>query len=301
MSGESIGLPIQSRKAEELADRARFFKEALELTIASRAFRGADLMYHNSHPDQLAHVYFALHDAYKGVYIRKTHLSDQAKRAAMTAAAVIAVSPIHRNPDKNDPVIERKPWELADADYPNPFLAVRAACAIVDHPFHKRTWDDRRRVYCSYVGFEFPTVEPIIEEARRNSGAISTNWPITDLTPQEDGRLRRHRLEVGPARFGRDPENVQGAVFVRLLRIGVLLALRVQLGVLRLEGIGDVFQEDQPKHDVLVFRRIHVVAQRVRGGPKLRLEAEIGGAVRCALAVRSRFSCHLLLLLPSTL
>jgi hypothetical protein len=143
-------------------------------------------MYHDSHPDQLAHVYFALHDAYKGLYIPDSHRSDQAKRAAITCAAVIAVSPIHRDPNKNDPHIVREPWDLADADYPNPFLAIRCACAIVSHPFHKRPWDNRRRIYCGYLGFEFPTVEPMLEEARKNNGIISTNWPVKPLTPQEE-------------------------------------------------------------------------------------------------------------------
>ena len=46
-----------------------------------------------------------------------------------------------------------------------------------------------------------------------------------------------------------------------------------------LEGVGDVFEEDQPEDDVLVFRRVHVVAQLVSGGPKLGLEAEVGGGV----------------------
>ncbi|MEA2991189.1 MAG: hypothetical protein QOD40_109 [Alphaproteobacteria bacterium] len=146
-------------------------------------------MYHDSAPSQLAHVYFALHDAYKGLYVPDGHLSDAAKRAAITCATVIAVAPIHRNPDRNFPVTEREPWDLADADYPNPFLAVRSACAIVQHPFHKRPWDNRRRIYCGYVGLEFRTVEPILEEARQNGGVISTNWPVVPLSPLEESTL----------------------------------------------------------------------------------------------------------------
>ena len=40
--------------------------------------------------------------------------------------------------------------------------------------------------------------------------------------------------------------------------------LRVQVGVLRLEGVGDVLEEDQAEDDVLVLGRVHVVAQGVR-------------------------------------
>ena len=46
-----------------------------------------------------------------------------------------------------------------------------------------------------------------------------------------------------------------------------------------LEGVGDVFEEDEAEDDVLVFRRVHVVAELVGGEPELGLEAEVGGAV----------------------
>jgi hypothetical protein len=39
--------------------------------------------------------------------------------------------------------------------------------------------------------------------------------------------------------------------------------------------VGDVFQEDQSEHDVLVLARVHIVAQRIGGGPELGLETEI--------------------------
>ena len=41
-----------------------------------------------------------------------------------------------------------------------------------------------------------------------------------------------------------------------------------------LEGVGDVFEEDQAEDDVLVLRRVHVVAQLVGGEPELGLEAQ---------------------------
>lgn len=58
-------------------------------------------------------------------------------------------------------------------------------------------------------------------------------------------------------------------------RIGALLRLGGKLGVLGLEGVGNVFEEDQAKDDVLVFRRVHVVAQRIGGSPELGLKSEI--------------------------
>jgi hypothetical protein len=77
---------------------------------------------------------------------------------------------------------------------------------------------------------------------------------------------------VVPARFLRHPEYAGGAVFIGILGVGALGALLVKLRVLGLEGVGDVLQENQAEHDVLVFGRIHVVAQRVGGGPELGFE-----------------------------
>ena len=40
--------------------------------------------------------------------------------------------------------------------------------------------------------------------------------------------------------------------------------------------VGDVLQEDQPQDDVLILRRIHVVAELVGGQPQLGLESKVG-------------------------
>ena len=49
--------------------------------------------------------------------------------------------------------------------------------------------------------------------------------------------------------------------------------------MLGFEGIGDVLEKDQAQNDVLVLGRVHVVAQRVGGGPELSFEAEVGAGV----------------------
>jgi hypothetical protein len=68
------------------------------------------------------------------------------------------------------------------------------------------------------------------------------------------------------------PEDAGGTVFVGVLWIGSLGSLGLQLGVLGLEGVGDVFQEDEAEDDVLVLGSVHVVAQRVGCGPQLRFK-----------------------------
>ena len=96
-----------------------------------------------------------------------------------------------------------------------------------------------------------------------------------------DGGLLGAGLEVGPAGFGGHPEDVLGLVFVRVfgIRPGVVALAGEELGAVFLEGVGDVFEEDEAEDDVLVFRRVHVVAQLVGGEPELGLEAEVGGGV----------------------
>ena len=102
-----------------------------------------------------------------------------------------------------------------------------------------------------------------------------------------DAGLRGVGLEVRPARLLRHPEDAGGAVFVGVLGIGAVGALRLQLGVLFLEGVGDVLEEDQAEDDVLVLGRVHVVAQGVGRLPELGLEAEVGGGAAIVLGL-----CH---------
>jgi len=76
--------------------------------------------------------------------------------------------------------------------------------------------------------------------------------------------------------FGGHPEDVLGFVFVRVFRIGprVVAFARHELGAVLLEGVGDVFQEDEPEDDVLILSSVHVVAEfvgwRARAWPRSR-------------------------------
>ena len=94
-----------------------------------------------------------------------------------------------------------------------------------------------------------------------------------------DGGLLGAGLEVGPAGLRGHPEDVLGLVFVRVFGIGagVVALAGDELGAVFLEGVGDVFEEDEAEDDVLVLRRVHVVAELVGGEPELGLEADGGG------------------------
>ena len=102
-----------------------------------------------------------------------------------------------------------------------------------------------------------------------------------------DGRLRGAGLEGRPAGLLGHPEDIRGPVLVGVLGVGALRLLGLELGVLGLEGIGDVLEEDQAQDDVLVLGRVHVVAQGVGGLPELRLEAEVRARLPSASRPRS--------------
>jgi hypothetical protein len=85
---------------------------------------------------------------------------------------------------------------------------------------------------------------------------------------------------VGPARIAWDPEDARGFVLVGVFGVGAFSGGgRGQLGVLGLERVADVLEEDEPKDDVLVFGGVHVVAEHVGRDPELGFEVG-GGAGR---------------------
>ena len=95
--------------------------------------------------------------------------------------------------------------------------------------------------------------------------------------------------KMRPARLARHPEHVLGSIFVRVL--GGERVLRQQRGAPRLEGVGNVLEEDQTERDMLVVGRLEVLAQLVGGEEQLRLEAEVGPVVLLLRRRRNRAFC----------
>ena len=92
-----------------------------------------------------------------------------------------------------------------------------------------------------------------------------------------------------PAGFGRQPEDIRGQIFVAVFSgFGAVrfvldepFALGIgeaeqQLLAFFLEGVGNVFEEDEAEADVLVFRSVHVPAHLVGGSPKLGFKVQAG-------------------------
>ena len=78
-------------------------------------------------------------------------------------------------------------------------------------------------------------------------------------------------------------------VFLGVLRVGEFLLL--ELRALKLESVGDVFQENQAEGDMLIFRRLEIAAQLVGGLEQFRLEIQVAAAVPRARHGLSSDSC----------
>jgi hypothetical protein len=124
----------------------------------------------------LAHVYFALSEAYKGEFLYPKKGTDPTKQAAITCATIAVVRPLHAP----SPVIEKEEYI-----YINEMLAMRCACGIVDHPVHTRGFDEQRRIYMMLGRLVLPSIAPIVDEAVAYNGAITSNFEIKLTTAEE--------------------------------------------------------------------------------------------------------------------
>jgi hypothetical protein len=92
-----------------------------------------------------------------------------------------------------------------------------------------------------------------------------------------DGGLLGIGLQMRPAGFLRNPEDVLGEVFVGVL--GALGVFGQKGGALGFESVRDVLEEDQAEDNVLVIRRLHVAAQLVGGLEEAGLDPEVRAVV----------------------
>jgi hypothetical protein len=135
-----------------------------------------DVRFHPKIGDLLAEVYFALTDAYKAAFLSPGRRTEARKIAALTCASIAAVQPL-RPPAST---IEREEYL-----YINPMFAMRCACAIVDHPWHKRAFDERRRFCKALMDIRLPCTDDMIADANANDGVILLGTYSLDLSPPE--------------------------------------------------------------------------------------------------------------------
>jgi hypothetical protein len=100
--------------------------------------------------------------------------------------------------------------------------------------------------------------------------------------------LRSIGPQKSPARSLGNPEDAGGGVFVGIFGVGTLRLLRFELGVLRLECVGNVLEKNQAEDDVLVLRRVHVIAERIRHAPELRFKTWFSTSCQLGHSLGSR-------------
>jgi len=169
-------LPVSSRTVEEISARAGYFTHMLDIQAGAPAFEEIQIEYHPRIPIILTEAYFALTDAYKRVHLSEGRRTEPIKQAALTCATIAVIKPLR---PIGSPEIDREEYL-----YINPMLAMRAACSIVEHPFDRRAFDDRRRFYRSLSLASLPSLDPLIDEANENDGVLSSDWHFV-LTQHE--------------------------------------------------------------------------------------------------------------------
>lgn len=172
-------MPVEGRSAVEIAERADFFKRLLQYQIGSPAFTNVNLTCHPSIGNLLAEVYFAITSAYKAGLLPPGSRTDPIKQAALTCAAVVTVNPLRPASTEID---------QEEIIYANPMFAMRCACSIIDHPYHTRSFDERRRVYRGLPGYAVAPADAIIQEALQNDCRTTSTWSI-DLSNRERSQL----------------------------------------------------------------------------------------------------------------
>jgi hypothetical protein len=174
-------VPVAGVSSQDILARAGFFEAAIEVALASPAFVGVPLFHHPRIPVVLAESYFALTEAYKYHHLQPGKRTEEIKQAALTAATICVVKPLR--PQHGAAATE-------EMIYCNQMLAMRAACAIVEHPFGSRAFDERRRFYRAIGDFALPAIAPLIAEANANNGELTTEFSF-DLSLRE-----RHDLNM---------------------------------------------------------------------------------------------------------
>jgi len=147
----------------------------------------------------------------------------------------------------------------------------------------------------------------VLREDAPEGGVVLLNGDHGFVQGLPNGRLLRAGLEVEPACHFRDPEDVLHPVLVGVFEglgshpgiLDVPLARRITIlgfecSAALPKSIGDVLQEDEAEHHVLVLGGIHVVPELVGRLPEGSLEAEIGpvGGSRCRPILRSFTPWH---------
>lgn len=144
--------------SERIARRAQFFRQIGRSFIAIPSIREAGITFSDEIAYNLAEAYFLLSESYKTYRSETDHRTADPKIGAITCAAVCALNPLRA---------ERVDFDNLEIRYANPRYAMRCASAIIQHPWHTRAFEERRRTYDELLVLQFPCLDAYIGDVAR--------------------------------------------------------------------------------------------------------------------------------------
>jgi hypothetical protein len=143
--------------------RAQFYLEIGRAHGSTPLLRSAGVHFDEALALTLSEAYFLLSESYKTYRNHPGHLTAKPKIAAMHCAAVCAVNPFRPNDPSATPL---QNYEVVEIRYANPMYAMRCACTPIEHPYHMRAFDERRRIYDELTITAFPCLDPFLADTR---------------------------------------------------------------------------------------------------------------------------------------
>jgi hypothetical protein len=140
---------------ERIDRRAHFFLEMGNRHVGTTIIRNAGIKFNPATAVTLSEAYFLLSESYKAYRSEGDHRTANSKIAAITCAAVCAINPLR--PPKAD-------FEILEVRYANPMFAMRCAASIIEHPWHLRAFEERRRTYDELTATHFPCLDVFIRD-----------------------------------------------------------------------------------------------------------------------------------------
>jgi hypothetical protein len=157
---------------DRITRRAQFFLEMGNKQVGSQSIRNGGIKISIATAQVLAEAYFLLSESYKSYRSEGEHKTANPKIAAMTCAAICALNPLR--PPKAD-------FGVLEIRYANPMFAMRCASAIIEHPWHTRSFEERRRTYDELTTLQFPCLDKFIQDV--SSGR---KRPLEDYNTKTD-------------------------------------------------------------------------------------------------------------------
>jgi hypothetical protein len=143
---------------ERIERRANFFGQIAREFIQIPSIQAAGITFSDEVALNLAEAYFLLSESYKTYRSETEHRTADPKIAAITCATICALTPLR--PPRAD-------FDDLQIRYANPRYAMRCASVIIQHPWHKRAFEERRRTYDELLILEFPCLNNYIADVAR--------------------------------------------------------------------------------------------------------------------------------------